>query len=78
MRSATVGQYTITLIRLPECAHYTWGVDVHRPATEDDELIFGTPEGSPVLADQIGSHDSDQAVTDYLNMVDEYTALVTA
>ena len=57
-----VGPYTIALIVLPKGAHFAYGVDVHRPATEDDSLIYDIPQGTLVLADQWGGHDLDETV----------------
>lgn len=69
-----VGPYTVTLVALPEGGHFAYGVDVHRPMTEHEAFLDGLPEGTPTLADQLGAHDLDQAVTGYLDLIAECTA----
>lgn len=73
--SVHVGPYTVTLVTTPG-EHFAYGVDVHRPTTEDEAFIYGGPEGAPTLACQTGAHDLEQAVADYLDLIAEYAALV--
>jgi hypothetical protein len=68
-----VGPYTVTLVAAPG-EHFAYGVDVHRPTTEEEAFIYGGPEGAPTLACQWGGHDSDEAIAAYLDLIAEYAA----
>lgn len=72
--SVQVGPYTVTLLDTPG-EHFAYGVDVHRPTTEDEAFIYGGPEGAPTLACQWGGHDQDEAIAAYLDLIAEYKAI---
>lgn len=72
--SVQVGLYTVSLVT-EIGTHFAYGVDVHRPTTDDEAFIYGGPEGAPTLACQWGGHDQDKAIAAYLDLIAEYKAI---
>lgn len=71
----TVGPRTITLRpAAPNSLGFTHDITVWTAAAEDDALAFDMAEGAPLLTDEAGAYDLDQATQDFNDFVSLYTA----
>ena len=71
---AQVGPFAVSLVSV-ENGHFAYGVDVHRPTSENEAFMYGDPEGTPTLAEQWGGHTFEDALAAYDDLLGWYAAL---
>lgn len=74
VQTLTVGSHTIVLTHTPGDRFFPYGVDVWRPAGQENAEIFDMPATDLILALQVGAHDLPEAEAEFAQLAEEYAA----